>query len=47
MNSEEVKEWMTIADCDFDSAKILNEATRKYYEIILLYLCPLYSIFID
>ena len=34
MNSEEVKEWMTIADCDFDSAKILNEATRKYYEII-------------
>ena len=34
MNTEEVKEWMTIADCDFDSAKILNEATRRHYEII-------------
>ena len=34
MNTEEVKEWMTIADCDFDSAKILNEAARRYYEII-------------
>ena len=34
MNTEEVKEWMAIADCDFDSAKILNEAARRHYEII-------------
>ena len=34
MNTEEVKEWMAIADCDFDSAKILNEAERRHYEII-------------
>jgi len=34
MNTEEVKEWITIADCDFDSAKILNEAARRHYEII-------------
>ena len=34
MNTEEVKDWMTIADSDFDSAKILHEAPRKYYEII-------------
>ena len=34
MNSEEVKEWLAIADCDFDSAKILNEAVRRHYEII-------------
>ena len=38
MNTEEVKEWMTIADCDFDSAKILNEAIRRHFEIIC-YLC--------
>ena len=34
MNNEEVKEWFEIADSDFDSAKILNEAVRKHYEII-------------
>jgi HEPN domain-containing protein len=34
MNIEEVSEWMTIADSDFGSAKILNEAVNKYYEII-------------
>ena len=34
MNNEEVTEWMTIADSDLDSAKILNQATRKHYEII-------------
>ena len=34
MNIEEVSEWITLADCDFGSAKILNEAVRKYYEII-------------
>jgi hypothetical protein len=26
MNNKDVKEWMIIADDDFDSAKILNEA---------------------
>jgi HEPN domain-containing protein len=34
MNNEEVIEWITIADNDFDSAIILNEAMRKHYEII-------------
>ena len=34
MNTEEVKEWMSIADEDFYSAKILNNAERKFYEII-------------
>ena len=34
MNNEEVREWMEIADSDFDSAQILNDATRKHYEII-------------
>jgi len=38
MNTEDVKEWLTIADNDFDSAKILNEAVRKHFEIIC-YLC--------
>jgi len=38
MNNEETAEWLSIADNDFDSAKILNEAPRKYYEIIC-YLC--------
>ena len=33
MNNEEVKEWFDIADSDFDSAKILNEAFRKHYGI--------------
>jgi HEPN domain-containing protein len=34
MNIEDVKEWMQIADDDFDSAEILNQAFRKHYEII-------------
>ena len=34
MNIEETSEWIALADCDFDSAKILNEAARKHYEII-------------
>jgi HEPN domain-containing protein len=38
MNDEDVKEWMTIADNDFDSAKLLNEAIRRHFEIIC-YLC--------
>ena len=38
MNINDVKEWMIIADDDFDSAKILNDAARKHMEIIC-YLC--------
>jgi len=38
MNINDVKEWMLIADDDFDSAKILNEAVRKHMEVIC-YLC--------
>jgi HEPN domain-containing protein len=38
MNSNDVKEWMIIADDDFDSAKILNESVRKHNEVIC-YLC--------
>ena len=34
MNIEDVKEWMEIADNDFDSAILLNESVRKHYEII-------------
>jgi HEPN domain-containing protein len=34
MDIEEVKEWFDIAYRDFDSAKILNVAVRKPYEII-------------
>ena len=34
MNSEDVKEWLLIADEDLYSAKILNEAVRKPLEII-------------
>jgi HEPN domain-containing protein len=34
MNSEDVKEWMEIADNDFDSAILLHESARKHYEII-------------
>ncbi|MDR1106982.1 MAG: HEPN domain-containing protein [Treponema sp.] len=34
MKIKDVIEWMQIADDDFDSAKILNESARKYYEII-------------
>jgi HEPN domain-containing protein len=38
MNISDVKEWMIIADDDFDSAKILNEALKKHKEVIC-YLC--------
>ncbi|MDR2717779.1 MAG: HEPN domain-containing protein [Treponema sp.] len=38
MNISDVKEWMIIADDDFDSAKILNESFRKHMEVIC-YLC--------
>ena len=38
MNINDVKEWMIIADDDFDSAKILNESERKHREVIC-YLC--------
>jgi HEPN domain-containing protein len=38
MNINDVKEWMLIADNDFDSAKILNESVRKHREVIC-YLC--------
>ncbi|MDR2886779.1 MAG: HEPN domain-containing protein [Bacteroidales bacterium] len=34
MNIEDVAEWIKIADDDFDSAQILNQAVRKHYEII-------------
>jgi HEPN domain-containing protein len=34
MNIDEVIEWYRIADNDFDSAKLLNDAVRKHYEII-------------
>jgi HEPN domain-containing protein len=38
MKLDDVKEWMQIADDDFDSAEILNEAVRKHCEVIC-YLC--------
>jgi HEPN domain-containing protein len=38
MHIEDVKEWLRIADDDFDAAIILNESARKHYEIIC-YLC--------
>ena len=38
MNNEEVKEWLEVADRDFDSALLLNEAVRRHYEVIC-YLC--------
>jgi HEPN domain-containing protein len=34
MDIEDVKEWLMIADDDFDSVKILNESMRKHNEII-------------
>jgi HEPN domain-containing protein len=34
MEIEDVMEWVQLADDDFDSAKILNEAIRKHNEII-------------
>ncbi|WP_461246391.1 HEPN domain-containing protein [Treponema sp. R6D11] len=39
MNINDVKEWMIIADDDFDSAKILNESYKKHMEVI----CYLYA----
>ena len=38
MNTNDVKEWMIIADDDFDSARILNDSVRKHMEVIC-YLC--------
>jgi HEPN domain-containing protein len=38
MHIEDVIEWIKIADDDFDSAEILNQAFRKHNEIIC-YLC--------
>ena len=38
MNISDVSEWLIIADNDFDSAVILNEAVRKHVEVIC-YLC--------
>jgi HEPN domain-containing protein len=38
MNINDAKEWMIIAEADFDSAKILNESVRKHREVIC-YLC--------
>jgi HEPN domain-containing protein len=34
MNNENVKEWLQLADDDLYSAKILNEAVRRLFEII-------------
>jgi HEPN domain-containing protein len=34
MDIEDVTEWIQLAEDDLDSAKILNESTRKHYEII-------------
>jgi HEPN domain-containing protein len=34
MNNENVKEWLQLAEDDLYSAKILNEAIRRPYEII-------------
>jgi HEPN domain-containing protein len=34
MDIKDVTEWFMIADEDFDSARILNEAARKHKEII-------------
>ena len=34
MNNEEVLEWIAIADCDLNSAKLLNEAVRRHFEVI-------------
>jgi len=34
MHIDDVLEWVKIADDDYDSAIILNQANRKHYEII-------------
>ena len=38
MNINDAKEWMIIADEDFDSAIILNNSIRRHLEVIC-YLC--------
>ena len=38
MNINDVKEWMIMADDDFDSAKVLNESVQRHMEVIC-YLC--------
>jgi HEPN domain-containing protein len=34
MSIDDAKEWIVIADSDFDSARLLNESARKHFEII-------------
>ena len=34
MNIHDVREWLRMADNDFDSALLLNESVRRHYEII-------------
>jgi hypothetical protein len=34
MNINDAKEWMMIADADFESAEILNESIRNYREVM-------------
>jgi HEPN domain-containing protein len=34
MNIEDATEWITLADNDFDSAKLLNDSVRRHYDII-------------
>jgi hypothetical protein len=36
MNINDVKEWMIIADTDFESAKILNESVRNDHLLLLI-----------
>ena len=37
-NIDDTIEWIRIADRDFDSAQLLNDAVRRHYEVIC-YLC--------
>ena len=34
MNIDDVLEWIELADNDYDSAILLNQAVRKHFEII-------------
>ena len=34
MNTHDVREWLRMADNDFDTALLLNVAVRRHYEII-------------
>ena len=34
MSIKDATEWFQLADNDFDSAKLLDEAVRRHYEII-------------